>query len=283
MSMTRRRTLQWLAAVSGVAGGAATAQERTLELGVLPNVSARLLLAQYQPMREFLARRLGCAVQVSTAPNWTSFFQRTAAHEYDLVVTAANMARVGELDSGLVPLMAYQPAIKGLIVMDKSRPLATISELRGKTLALSNPQSLVTLRGMQWLAEQGLKRDVDFRTASTPTDDSVGNLVVRGECFAAMLSGGEFRAVPEEVRNRLAVFVNFADVPGFVLAATPRLDAATVAQLRRALAEFAGGADEGRAFFAATGFSGMAPTSAASMDALDVFTADTRRLFAPAR
>jgi phosphonate transport system substrate-binding protein len=60
----------------------------------LPNISARVLLAQYQPMREYLARAMRRPVQVSTAPNWNAFHQRTLGLEYDVVVTAAHLAQL---------------------------------------------------------------------------------------------------------------------------------------------------------------------------------------------
>lgn len=280
-ALTRRHTLSLLAA-AGVAPAAwSQGQARPVDIGVLPNLSPRVLLTQYQPLREFLEKRLQRPVQISTAPNWTAFYQRTAAHEYDLVVTAANMARVAQLDSGYSPLVSYAPQIKGLIVMAKAAPMRSIDDLKGGRLALSNPQSLVTLRGMQWLADQGLKRDVDFRTVATPNDDSVANLVLRGECIAAMLSGGEFRAIPENAREQLALFTNFADVPSFIVAASPRLGGtAAASQVQQALLDFAAGSDEGKAFFAATGFNGMVAVAATAMQSLDVYAADTRRLFA---
>ena len=44
-----------------------------LELGLLPNISARILLNQYQPMREHLARVLQRPVHLSTAFDWAVF------------------------------------------------------------------------------------------------------------------------------------------------------------------------------------------------------------------
>ncbi len=277
--INRRQAAGLLAAA---AAPAAWAQDtaRALDFGVLPNLSPRVLLAQYRPLGQFLEKRLQRPVQVATAPNWTAFYQRTAAREYDLVVTAANMARVAQLDSGYVPLVAYAPQIKGLIAVAKAAPMRSIADLKGGRLALSNAQSLVTLRGMQWLAEQGLKRDVDFRTVPTPNDDSVGNLVLRGECIAAMVSGGEFRAIPEELRERLQLFTTFAEVPSFIVAASPRLGGtAAAAQMQQLLLDFARDSDEGRAFFAASGFTGMVAATPAALQSLDVYAADTRRLF----
>lgn len=249
-----------------------------LEIGVLPNISARVLMAQYQPMREFLARETRRAVQVSTAPNWTAFHQRTLATDYDLVVTAAHLARLAQIDRGYQPLLVYAPMIKGLFVGAKSRPLRQISELGGQTLVLSNPQSLVTMRGMQWLAEQGLQRQRDFRTVSTATDDSVGAVILRGDAMAAVCSGGEFRAIPDPIKAQLQIHSTFAEVPGFVLMASPRVPAAAARTLKDQLLQFALATDEGRAFFEATGFTGMRDIPAGLMESMDSYLEPTRKV-----
>lgn len=286
MSLRRRRTVLRSAVVLF---GAPLAQPRlayaqgaaALEIGVLPNISARTLLSQYQPMRQFLRRELQRPVQVSTARSWTTFHERTLAFEYDLVVTGAHLARLAQLDRGFVPLLSCAPDIKALVVVAKSRPLREIGELRGQTLVLSNPQSLVTMRGMRWLAEAGLQRDRDFRIVQTPTDDSVGNVVVRGDAVAAMLSGGEFRAIPEAVRDQLAVLTTFAEVPGFILLASPRLSPEEMRTLRESLLRFAQSSEEGKAFFASTGFATLRDIPPGLMESMDGYLEATRRALAP--
>jgi len=275
----RRRNL-CLTMLSGcVLPRAAWAQAATpLEIGVLPNISARVLLAQYQPMREYLARVTGRVVQVSTAPSWTAFHQRTLGLEYDLVVTAANLARVAQLDRGFVPLLTYAPNIKGMVVFANTRPIKSVAELKRQTLVLSNPQSLVVLRGMQWLAENGLQRDKDFKTVNTPTDDSVGNVVVRGDAIAAMVSGGEYRAIPDAIKAQLQILTTFAEVPGFVVLASPKLAGAEAHALKEHLNRFAADSDEGRAFFAASGFTAMREPAAGVMESIDAYVEATRRV-----
>jgi phosphonate transport system substrate-binding protein len=249
-----------------------------LEIGVLPNISARVLLGQYQPMREYLAREMKRSVQVSTAPTWTAFHQRTLALDYDVVVTAANLARVAQLDRGYAPLLSYSPAIKGMVICASSKPIKTVAELRGQTLALSNPQSLLTLRGMQWLAENGLQRGTDFKTVNSPTDDSVGNVVVRGDAIAAMLSGGEYRAIPEAVKAQLQVLTTFAEVAGFVVLANPKFSAAEARAIKDHLQSFAAGSDEGKAFFASSGFTGMREPAAGLLESMDPYLEATRKV-----
>lgn len=282
MPNTLRRRFLYTTLLSGLAPRWAQAQSAApLEIGVLPNISARVLLAQYQPMREFLARELKRPVQVSTAPNWIAFQQRTLAQDYDVVVTAANLARLAQLDRGYVPLAVYAPNIKGMVICANARPIKTMAELRGQTLALSNPQSLVTLRGMQWLAEAGLERGRDFKTLNTPTDDSVGNLVVRGDAIAAMLSGGEYRAIPDAVKAQVTIVTTFAEVAGFIVMASPKVAAADARELKALLLKFSADGNEGKAFFGATGFTGIRELTPGLMETLDPFVEATRKVMTP--
>lgn len=254
------------------------AQADMLEIGVLPNLSSRILLSQYQPMREYLERVLKRPVQVSTAPDWQSFYTRARKGEYAVTITAAHLARLHQLESGHVPLVLFTPGIKALLVMDKDKPISKISDLRGTTLALSNAKSLVTLQGMQWLADQGLRRGENYRTLNTPTDDSVGNLVLNGDCVAALISGGEFKAIPDALRQRLQIFQQIAEVPGFVALASPGLPAAEAARIRRALLDFKSNPEESSRFFAATGFQGFVDATDVQMKPLDIYLRETRRI-----
>lgn len=277
--LTRRHACVALAGT--VAPWAGSAQEaQALEIGLLPNISARVLLAQYQPLRDYLARELKRAVQVSTAPSWTQFHRRTLALEYDLIVTAAHVGRVAQLDRGWVPLLSIAPDVRALFVTPAARPLAQLAELRAQTLALSNPQSLVAMRGLQWLAEQGLQRERDFRTSAVATDDSVGHMVLRGDARAAICSAGEFRAIPDGVKAQLVVHSTFAEVPGFMVMASPRLGGEARGALRENLLQFARGSEEGKAFFAATGFQALRDIGPGLMESLDAFAEATRRALA---
>lgn len=248
-----------------------------LQLGVLPNVSTRVIMANYQPLRQYLERELNRPVEVVTAPDFKTFFLRTQNGDYDVVVTAANFARLAQTEAGYTALGSYQPAISGLLVMAKSRPVTAIQELRGKVLALANPQSLVALRGMQWLRERGLAAGTDFQAVKAANEDSLGQMVVNGDSLMAMLSSGEFRQIPDAHRRELHVFTVFAEVPSFVWLANRRLPAAVVAAVKSKLVAMPS-TDEGRQFLAATGIQGWREIGEADLAALDPFLPETRRM-----
>jgi len=267
-----------IAALAGALGpGVARAQAAsTLTIGVLPNVSARILFASYQPMREYFERSLGQRVEVATAPDFRAFSERTFKGDYDLVVIAPNLGRVAQLDAGWELLAVYEPRIPALAVAAAENTDSSASQIRGKSLAMANPQSLVALVALDWLRSQGLQAGVDFRTVVTANDDSLGAVLRSGEAPVAIMSRGELRAKPPEMQAHLRVIHEIAQVPGFFVMANPRMDAAQRRRLKTLLLGFAA-TEDGKRFFSLSGFTQIREASDADLRFLDPFNEITRR------
>lgn len=272
----KRRALVLSALCAPLAAFAADDTSTVLEIGILPNISARTLLAQYEPMRRYLERVLNRKVQISTAQNWEVFHNRTMEKEYDVLITAVHLGRLAEVDAGYRPLMIYRPYIKGLIAYANKAPITSIAAIRNGTIVLSNPKSLVTLKGMEWLAENGLRPGRDFKTIDTPTDDSVGNVIVRGDAIAAMLSSGEYKAIPEPIKAQISLLTSFGEVPGFLVMTSPNVTRAKSDEFKQQMLAFAERADEGKQFFASTGFTGITEITPGTLESMDPYLARTR-------
>lgn len=271
---SRRRMLASLA-LGAAAPSLARAQARPLQVGVVPNVNARLILTNYQPFRDQLQRALSRPVEIATAMDFRAFYDRMIAGDYDLSVSPANLARVAELDHGLAPFAIYEPGIPGCLVMWKDRPVRDAAELRGKTLALSNPQSLVALRGFAWLEARGLMRERDYRTIHARNDESLAQLLSTGEAPLAMMSRGELNAVHADLRGMLAELTEFTRVPGFVLLAARALAGGEGRALRDAVFALPQ-SDDGREFMRRAGVQAVRALAQAEMAALDDTVAATR-------
>jgi phosphonate transport system substrate-binding protein len=283
------RALLWAAATSlcaawsqSVMSQSAAPMAPPLQVGVIPNLSARLLIEQNQPLRVYLERRLGRPVEIVSAPDFHSFHERTLAGAYDVAITPAHMARLAQLDGRHTPIAAYAPSIDCVIVTTKESPITTVGGLRGKTLTFANPLSLVALHGRQWLSENGLRHGVDYLSNRVRSEDSVASMLLRGESAAAFLSGGELRSIPQEQRDRLRVLVPFGSVRAFVVLASPRLEDAHIQQLRSVFLEFPNG-EEFKRFTASTGFTGVNAVAEADMRLFDPLLNETRRLLAAGR
>ena len=258
----------------------ARAQGAPLKVGVLPNVSARVIFAQYQPVRAYLEAQLQQAVEIQTAPDFKTFHARTRSGEYDVVVTAANLGRLAQLDHQWLPLAIYDPQIPGVLVRIKGASPGGPAALKGKRLALSNPQSLVAMRGYAWLSEAGLRKDLDYTPILARNDDSLGTLLSSPDTPYAIMSMGEFRSIPEGTRANLEIETEFARVPGFVVMHSPAMPAALAARVTAAFLSL-GDAPQGKQFFDLSGFRAVRAPQRVELESLDPFVAATRAALAP--
>jgi phosphonate transport system substrate-binding protein len=255
----------------------AAAPETDLIVGILPNIPAPTLLAQYEALKRYLERLDGHKVRLVVPANFKAFFDSTMRGEYDLAVSAPHLARVAQLDRGMVPVGMYEPRIGALLVAPLDSPIAAAGDLRGKAVAFANPQSLVAMYGQQWLRQKGLEAGKDYEVKGARSDLGVGRMVLVGEAAAVILSNGEFRSLPPDESAKLRVVETFARFPNFILLANPRLERERIGRLHTQLKEFLADKDDGVAFAQATGLTGIVDVDEAVQHELDAFAAATRR------
>lgn len=255
----------------------------TLIVGVLPNIAAATLLSQYENMKRYLERLNGGKVQIATAPNFRAYFGSLMQGDYDLAVSAPHFARIAQIDRGLIPVAMYEPPIGALFVSPAEPAITSPLDLRGKSLTFANPQSLVAMYGIRWLAQQNLQAHQDYKIAAVKSDLGVGRLMLIGEAAAAIMSNGEFRQLPDEERARLKVITEFARIPNFILLAHPRLGSDYAGRLGTQLRSFLTDKTDGAAFAKATGIAGIVAPVDATLRELDPHLDETRRLMGVAK
>jgi phosphonate transport system substrate-binding protein len=266
------------AAVAPAAATAATTRaDDTLVIGVLPNVGAALLNGQYENLKRYLERGGARKVSIVVPANFKAFFDSTMRGDYDLAVAAPHFARVAQVEKRMMPMVGYEPRINALLVAPQESTVASARDLRERTVAFANPTSLVAMYGQQWLRQAGLEPGRDYEVKGARTDLGVGRMLLTGDAAAAVLSNGEFRALPPEESARMKVIEVIARVPNFIVLANPRIERERAAQLRSDLKAFLADKTDGDAFAKATGFSAIVDVDEATMRELDPFTGATKR------
>lgn len=277
-SFWRIAALAWLAlgmAVSFSAAAAAATDKATLEIGLVPNVSARTLLAAYQPMRAFLEQQLGQPVQLFTAPDFKTFYQRTVRAEYDVVVTPAHFARLAQTEAGYVPLATYRRELSALLVVARDNPIKNIGDLRGKSVAVIDPLALVTMRGLQWFKEQGLQPHIDFALRVSAPHNTAVHAVMHGDVDAAIIGSGPYRIMPSELRAGTRILATLGSVPNATFLASPKLPAGAAERIRAALLAFTD-SPVGQKFIADYGYDGMLTVGPDDLRAVDGYAAEAK-------
>ena len=264
------------AAVPVVTTGLSTPTDDTLVIGVLPNIGAAALMAQYESVKSYFERTVKQKVRIVLPATFKAFLDSTMRGEYDVAVAAPHFARVAQLDRGMVPLVMYEPRISALFLAPVDTTITSISDVRGKTIAFANPQSLVAMYGQQWLRQQGLEAGKDYQIKAASSDMGVGRMLLSGDSVAAIMSNGEFRALPPDESSRMKVVETFARIPNFIVVGHPRLGSARLAQLKNQFMQFVVDKEDGQAFLKVTGFTGMVNADAATLRELDPYVGLTR-------
>jgi hypothetical protein len=94
-----------------------------------------------------------------------------------------------------------------------------------------------------------------------------------------MLSATEFRAIADEQRRQLQVLTEFAELPGLLMMACPRVVPEQARLIKAQLRAFAQASSaDSAAFLAATGFNGMREVPQSVLESMDVYAKVTREM-----
>ena len=246
------------------------AQETPLVIGILPTLSPRVLLGSYQPFRTYLEKNLRRPVEMVTAKDFSAFHRSAARGDYDIIVTAAHLARLAEIESGYIPLATYKSPNRALLLTSSKAPLQNIQDLRGHTVATLDRSALITSQSLVWLKKQGLQEAVDFKLLETSSHNSAAYSVLSGESVLAIISPGGWRMMPAKLREGLKLLASLPPLPSMMWLLNPRLHQAAP-NLKIVLLDFSPDLPEGKQFFDATGFQGMREVTPQEMKSLDPF------------
>ena len=276
--LTRR---QALAALMLGCGAAASAQVAPLRIGVLPTLGVGLLLSNYQPLREFLARELNRPIEMFTSKDIPGFHRDTLDGRYDVVVSAAHLVRLVQRDAGWTPVATYAAENHPVLLVSRNAPLDSVRHLAGRQVAVNNRGALVVMVAVQWLADQGLNAGRDYELVELANFSSAVQALQRDEVALAIVADLSLKQVPAAVLEGVRVLRKLPAVPTLVWAVSPRLKTDSAA-IRAALLAFTPAQAQGEAFYKATGFGGMRGVSDDMLRALDPY-ADRARALLQAR
>ncbi len=266
--------LLWLVATAAQA----RQEEAPLQVGLVPSLSARTLISAYQPLREFLAQALRQPVELYTAPDFTTFFHQTQRGDFDLVMTPAHFAWLAIQEAGYVPLVTYRNELGALLIVRHDSTITGPAQLKGKTIGVVDMLAIVTLRGTQWLREQGFKAGRDYTQVTVAPHNTAALAVARGDIDAAIIASGPYRLMPEDIRSQVRVLSELGVLPHAVYLARGDLPAARRHALTEALLAFGNASPEGRRFMEEYRFGGFKRITAGELRAMEAYAREVKRL-----
>ncbi len=250
------------------------AAEPPLKLGIFPYLSAADLIEQHQPLADYLSRRMGRPVVISSASDFPGFAKRTREGRYDLVLTAPHMGALAILRDGYLPLAVASNRLHAVIASRADSPVTRLAQLQNGRVMLPPKKAIISLMALDTLASAGLDlQRIDIR--HTHSHNNALQSVIMGRSDAAAFSSPTYRRYLDRGGQDIRVLATSPPIPGNFLVANGALDPDMVRRLREALLDF-GMTEEGLRYFKRTRQQGFRPIIKADLTRLRPFV---KRIF----
>ena len=251
---------------------------KPLEVGIVPYISARAVIANFEPMRLYLEQSLGRPVRIYTANGFKQFFSNAQKGDYDLVISAAHIARILQKENKHTPIVRFSPGVHSLLMIKVNSPIKSPESLRGQVIAIPDQLAFASVVGMRWLSEHGLQANKDYKILEVPTFPSALLAVQKGDAAAAISVAPVLAQIPKEMKDSLSTLEDTGEFLQFIFLAHPRMGKKASSQLGKELLKFSSDTNEGKQFFVSTGFGSIVPVTASDLSSLDKYSAETKRL-----
>lgn len=251
---------------------------KPLEIGVVPYLSARSLVANFEPMRVFLEKALGKPVKIYTAIGFKPFFLNAQRGDYDMVITSANFGRLLQKEHQFTPLLRFSKSARSWLVTALSSPVKTMQELRGKMIAIPDQLSMAVIVSMTNLRDIGFVPEVDFQLLKVTTFPSAILSVQKGDAIAAITATAALAQMPNELSNSVRPILDFGEFASLIVLTHPRINKKDEKLISDALLQLTNETSGDKEFISSLGFGPLIPVTPKDMKSLDHYLAETNRI-----
>ena len=248
-----------------------------LTVGIVPYMSTGSLLRVHESLARSLEDSLQRPVNLRTAPDYPSFFQRLRDGAYDIVITPPHYGWLAIRDYAFQPLLVHKEPIRGVLVSTAEHPVKSAADLRGGSIAITDRSALMAILGVLTLAEEGLVENRDYHFVKAVSHSSAIHNAVTGKTRAALVNATSLLLAPQEIRQRAHIWRELAVFPGQFYIAHPRLVQRETKAVLAALLAFER-TPAGQDFFTSTALGGFREITAEDRKLLERSLPETRRL-----
>ncbi len=204
--------------------------EAHLTFGFLPFISTNMLVKRFEPLTDYLSKKMGVAVRFETAPDFTTFQRRTVNEKrYDFLLTAPHFYYLAQRDAGYrVVARVDARELYAIIVVRKESPIVSLKDLCARKLTTPTRLALLTALLRQTIARIGCKKGEQVVILPTPTHNAALLNAYNGTSDAAGLVPVAFKLAEPAVRNSMRVVGRTESTPHLPISVAAWVDRKTV-------------------------------------------------------
>lgn len=229
---------------------------RPLTIGLLPHLNSRILLRVYEPLIKHLEQTLQRPVHATSAPDFATYYKRSSQGQYDLYLTAPHHAAYAEAQNKARRLSKFARPLYSVFVVRKDSPYKTISDLKGRDVAMPDYLSVTAIVGELTLAEHGLIPNKDVSVKYSGTHGNAMILTANKSMASAVVGVSAFEKMKKNIAKDLRILTKNRVMPHMMFMAKSGMENKQYENIKNAMLGFnAKGA--GKKFFADSIFGDM--------------------------
>lgn len=206
-----------------------------------PQQSPTELAKRWTPVLQYLSEKSGLTLQLKTAKDIPTYQQQVMEGQCDIAYMSPNSYVAANKASGYLAFVKEKGGkSNALIVARKGGAVRQMSQLSGQTMAFpSNTAFMATILPLKQLEEEKVAVNIQYVVSI----DSVYRSVAKNLFVAGGGEGRTFGALAPEIREQLIVLWQSDDLPPFPFFAHPRVTAADMGKLQKAMIDMGQDAD----------------------------------------
>ncbi len=260
----KKKALVFLILVMALLPGMSLASE--IKFGLLPRLAEKEMLEGFTPLANYLEKEAGVKVTLVIPKDFDTWTKDARAGAYDIAYTNPFLyVLVKKAVKDADPLIiASEPEIGkelfGTIIVKKESPIKSITDLKGKTIAATDPGSAgAYLVQMLMLQKAGLKKE-DVNLIFEKRRDPVAQAVLDGKAEAGFVRDDDVEKLKAGADKFRKLAVSDA-IPNWPIFIAKQMDPALASKIKSALLKLKPGTLQSITILAPARIEGLVPTS----------------------
>lgn len=246
MTLPRRALLALLLAAPLAVSAQTRENPELLRVALLPDENASTLIQNAEPLKVYLADRLGREIEIIVTTDYSSMieamrFGRIEVAYFGPFSYVLAKSKAPEIEPFAVGVEKGAATYRSILIATAGGPVASIADVRGKPFAFGDQASTSShLAPRTTLAKAGLIGDEDYKPVHLGKHDAVARAVAAGQVPAGGLSEQIFNVLVAEGKidaSKLTVIGYSDPIPNYPMTVQGYLDPALKAAIRAAFLE----------------------------------------------
>lgn len=193
------------------------------QFGVFPFLPSRALEKIFAPMAASISEALGREVQFKSSLSYRNFMERSDSEQYDIAfVQPFDYVRLAD-EHNYVPLAARGEKLSAVIVVKKDSNIKSVSDLKGKVIALPPDVAAVSRLTIAYLTEHGVIPGQDVEIRHLRSHASCMQQVLVGLADACGTAPPAIRFFENKMKVKFSTLAQTKKIPHTLFVASKRL------------------------------------------------------------